>query len=521
MSIPIIEKIKTADNLPSLPTVAIQVIQMTQTEDVSVADIARVIQQDPALTVKVLKVVNSSLFGMSRKISSVQQAMVVLGLRTVKVMVLSFSLVDTMQRRRAGNFDFTGYWRRSLTTAVTAKLLAERLSKSVAEEAFVSGLLCDIGMLAAFHCAGELYLPVLEAYERKEGTIQEIEQRVLGTTHEAITAALLGHWGLPEALCRPVATHHAPVGRPSADGQPPEPLVRVLRAAATLADLFCTDTQAGHLDACRHTLIEELPLAEAALNGVLDAVDSHVKETASLFALKIGPTKSYQEIQAEAVVQLARLSMAAEIERAQTAQREQAARQEVEQLNTRNRELVEKAATDALTGIGNRSAFEDRLKAACSSTAGGRQAMGLLLMDLDRFKKLNDTFGHQVGDEALRQVGGVLRKLGSDTRVPCRYGGEEFALIVTDCTAQSLRELAEELRMSVQQLAIRFGHKQISITVSIGATFAEPGEPDLEPKTIIKRADECLYDAKYAGRNRVVFSPLTGPRPRLPQPVHA
>ena len=162
MPTPIIEKIKTADNLPSLPTVAIQVLQMTQADDVSLADIARVIQQDPALTVKVLKVVNSSLFGMSRRISSVQQAMVVLGLRTVKVMVLSFSLVDTLKDRRNSTFDYTGYWRRSLTTAVAAKSLAERVRPEYAEEAFVCGLLCDIGTLAAYHCARDMYLPVLQ-----------------------------------------------------------------------------------------------------------------------------------------------------------------------------------------------------------------------------------------------------------------------------------------------------------------------------------------------------------------------
>ncbi len=103
----IIERIRSADNLPSLPSVAFQVLQLTRSDDASLADIARVIQQDPAITFKILRVVNSSLFGVARKVSSLQQAVVVLGLRTVKIMVLSFSLIDTFKDSNTGNFDYT------------------------------------------------------------------------------------------------------------------------------------------------------------------------------------------------------------------------------------------------------------------------------------------------------------------------------------------------------------------------------------------------------------------------------
>ncbi len=502
----IIERIKLAENLPSLPTVAIQVLQMTQADDVSLADIARVIQQDPALTVKVLKVVNSSLFGMSRKISSVQQAMVVLGLRAVKVMVLSFSLVDTLKDRRSGAFDYAAYWRRSLTTAVAARTLAECSCREHADEAFVSGLLCDIGMLAAYHCAREVYAPVIERYEADHQPIQGIERLVLGVTHETISAELLDYWGLPEALCGPISAHHAPI----CEGLPEDPasasLSRILRAAAMVADLFCADTQANYLDLCKKRIIEDLPVQEPVLNDALEALDHHVKETASLFSLKIGPTRSYREIQDDAVLQLARLSMAAELERAQIAQRELAVRQQVEQLNSRNQELAQRVVTDALTGVGNRAAFEERLALECEAARADGTSLGLLLLDLDRFKRLNDTFGHQVGDEALRQVGCCLNKLASRTRFPARYGGEEFALIVSNCPPTEFRNLSEELRLSVQSLSIPFGQKRISITASIGAAHLDADDPNLNPKAIIKRADECLYEAKHTGRNRVVFS---------------
>jgi two-component system cell cycle response regulator len=505
MSSNILERIRQADNLPSLPAVAMQVLKMTQADDCSVAEIARVIQQDPALTGRLLKIVNSSLFGLSRKISSLPQATVVLGLRTLKVMVLSFSLVDTMQKRRTGGFDFAGYWRRSLTTAVASRLLAERVRRPLIDEAFVCGLLCDIGMLAASQCAKEIYSNVIEKYDSGKETLQSVELAMLGITHETIGMELLAHWGLPEAVCRAVQTHHSPVSAPAGDDENEVALTRILRASALVSDLFCAETGIAGLGDVQREIATHLPIEEATLVEALETLDVHVKETASLFSINIGPTRGYEEIQTEACVQLARLSMAAELERAQTAQREAAARKQVEVLNDENAKLAQQVATDGLTGIASRAALDQHLRAACRDAGQSGQRVGLLLLDLDHFKKLNDTFGHQAGDEALRQVGGYLQKIGDQTRFAARYGGEEFAILVANATAKQLRELGEEVRATIQKLRISAGPKVISITASIGGACLQTHGADLEPKRLVEQADRCLYDAKHAGRNRVVL----------------
>jgi two-component system, cell cycle response regulator len=506
MTAAILEKIRTAENLPSLPAVAVQVLKMTQADDVSVAEIARVIQQDPALTGRLLKIVNSSLFGMSRQISSLQQAMVVLGLRTVKVMILSFSLVDTMRARKPGAFDFSAYWRRSLTTASASRLLAERVRRTIADEAFVSGLLCDLGMLAAYHCAKNIYTPVVIKYEAGHEPLQVVEQQVLGVTHESMSKELLNHWGLPDALCRTVLTHHAAVDAPTPSQDPTEVvLARIIRASAMIADLFCADVRAGRLDESRQQIIEGLPIDESSLQEMLELLDAHVKETASLFALNIGPTRCYEEIQAEACVQLARLSMAAELERAQIAQREEAVRRKVDELSDQNCKLTQQATTDALTGIGNRAAMERRLQEEVDNAIRQGQYLGVLMLDVDRFKRLNDTFGHQNGDEALRQIGSCLKRIAGDTRFAARYGGEEFVMIVANVTERQLREVAEEIRMGVQELRIPHGQKTISITASVGGSNLSPEHMHFDPKHLIEIADQCLYDAKHGGRNRVVL----------------
>lgn len=504
MSVPLLEKIRQAENLPSLPTVAIQILQMTQADDLSIADIAKVIQQDPALTSKLLRIVNSSLFGMQRKISSLQQATVVLGLRTVRVMVLSFSLVDSLGQKDARHFDYRLYWRRSLTMAVLARLLAERTQKSIADESFVTGLLCDIGMLASVQCARDLYNPVINHYRENRQSMHMVESQVLGLTHETITAALLDHWGLPTEMCEAVRTHHRPLTEGVGNGNLTPMLTKVMRSASMLADVFVEDTHAGHLDLIKRDIMTGLGIPEAELNSLLEEMDAHVKETASLFALNIGETISYQEIQANAVTQLARLTMAAELERAQTAQREQQAQQQVEVLNSVNRALAEKASTDSLTGIANRTAFEDRLGDDCANARKNHTPIGLIMMDLDRFKKLNDTFGHQTGDEALRMVGGVLKQVVTETQFVARYGGEEFAVIIINATARELRALAESIRLAVAKLRVPFEDRYIPITISLGAAHMNPDDPELEPRKLLRRADQYLYEAKNNGRNRVV-----------------
>jgi diguanylate cyclase (GGDEF)-like protein len=504
MSVPILEKIRQAENLPSLPTVAIQVLKMTQSENMSVAHIATVIQKDPALTSKILRMANSSLFGMSRKISSLQQATVVLGLRTLKAIVLSFSLVDLLGREQSDYFDYRRYWRRSLTEAVVARLLAEKVQRSIMDESFVGGLLSDIGILAAVQCAQELYYPALALYRESRQSLQTAEQQILGVTHETISANLLDHWGLPEDLCEAVRTHHQSLTAPTPYEPAVAQLTRILRSASQLADVFVEDTHAGHLQSIQTEIMQGLDVSESVLETLLKELDSHVNKTAALLSLNIGDTISYREIQANAMTQLAQLTMTAEIERAQSAKREQEAQIRAQALDNENRQLAVKAATDGLTGIPNRLAFEQRLRQDCAKARKQHLPIGLILMDLDRFKRLNDTYGHQTGDAVLRMVGGVLKQCMTETQFAARYGGEEFTLIVTGATVRELCTLAEVIRLNVAKLLIPFDDRYLQITASLGVAYMKPDDPDLKPRPLFRQADQYLYEAKNNGRNRVV-----------------
>lgn len=496
MSVPILEKIRSTDNLPSLPVVALEVLRLTRSDNASAAEIAQAIEYDPALASKILKVANSSLFGMPRQISSLRQAMTILGLRTVKVMALTFSLADAMQGKVPGAFDYQLFWRRSLTNAVAARLLAEHIHCPQPDEVFVTALLCDVGMLAAFHADDATYRALLAEFESSHQQIHALEQRFFGADHQLFSSHLLDTWGLPERMVKAVASHHAPLEE-IRNTAPEDHLVRVVVAAGMIGEVFCSPGGAALLHQVTVQIPEILPVSQVSLHGMLQLLHKQVQETASKWAIDIGVARSYKEIQAEAVVELAKLTMAAELERAQLAVREQ-------QLHVENKDLARKASTDGLTGIANRLAMEQHLQEVCGKVVAEDRTVGMLLLDIDRFKKLNDTFGHQVGDTALRLLGDRLRQLNDSNIFTARYGGEEFAIIVLDTPLNQLRGLAEKIRMEIQQIRIPFKDRQIAITVSIGGAVIEKTSPDPSPAGLIALADKFLYQAKETGRNRAI-----------------
>lgn len=502
MSEGLLEKVRKANNLPSLPNVAVEILRLAKAEDVSVEELAAVIQTDPALTVKMLKVVNSTLFGIPRQISSVRQAVSMLGLRSVKVMALSFSLVSALGSAHAEGFDFQLYWRRSLSCAAASRLLGKAVAPPLAEEAFVAGLLTDLGMVASWRCASEMYEPVLRAWTKRERPLAEIESDLLGITHARLGRELLETWGLPESLCNAVGAHHGE-GLASLSGKPLK-LAKIIHSAAAVADLFCQEIPSCELDRVKRQCLEETGIDEDALEEILDKLDEHVCETSRMLSVQVGETVNYAQIQAEAAVQLAQLSLQAEMERAESSRKEEEARMEANQLHKEKKAILEFASMDGLTKVANRAAFDKRLAEEVAHARKEGCTLSLILMDVDHFKKFNDTYGHQAGDQVLRNVAACMRDVVQSKGFVARYGGEEFAVILVGKSARSVCDLAEEIRRAIETHEVEYeGRALRRVTVSLGAVCWEPHCSPLTSEEVIEEADKNLYWAKRNGRNRV------------------
>jgi diguanylate cyclase (GGDEF)-like protein len=178
-----------------------------------------------------------------------------------------------------------------------------------------------------------------------------------------------------------------------------------------------------------------------------------------------------------------------------------------QKLDAANRELRHVSIQDSLTGIANRRHFDDSLKQEWRRALRARRPLALILFDIDYFKQYNDVYGHQAGDECLRAVAGNLAR---HARRPgdwvARFGGEEFAVVLSETDARGAVHLAEQMRAAIDALAIPHSGSAVGRTVSISAGVASmvPESASGEPDELVQWADAALYDAKRQGRNRVV-----------------
>ncbi|WP_176847064.1 diguanylate cyclase [Roseicitreum antarcticum] len=168
--------------------------------------------------------------------------------------------------------------------------------------------------------------------------------------------------------------------------------------------------------------------------------------------------------------------------------------------------LSTKAQIDALTGLWNRRYLDDHLGAEVSALRRRPGALSLLMVDIDHFKHINDTYGHPVGDSVIQEVAEEIKQMSRKSDIVCRYGGEEFAVILKDTDSADALIIAERLREKIFMRDFSDGRKKLRVTVSIGIASSDQLAPDMVlPGAIIEAADRTLYRAKTEGRNRICF----------------
>ncbi len=164
-------------------------------------------------------------------------------------------------------------------------------------------------------------------------------------------------------------------------------------------------------------------------------------------------------------------------------------------------EIERLSLTDALTGLANRRHIDDLIQHELQSTARYGRPLAVMMLDIDRFKDINDHYGHQYGDEVLRSVSAVMAENARAADVLARWGGEEFLLLAPNTDTTGAAELAERIRSSIE--ATPMGKRHLNVTISIGVTEACKSD---SRRSLVRRCDLALYRAKEAGRNRTVFA---------------
>ena len=179
---------------------------------------------------------------------------------------------------------------------------------------------------------------------------------------------------------------------------------------------------------------------------------------------------------------------------------------EVVKLREHLEQVRREAMTDALTKLANRKAFDDELERQCAAAEARRSALGLAVLDIDHFKRFNDTWGHQTGDQVIRYVASVIGRHCTPPRMAARYGGEEFAMLFPAEHGAAIEAALESMRKEIASRALkrRSTNEDLgAVTISIGLAHWREGE---SPACLIERADAALYDSKRGGRNRLSVS---------------
>ncbi len=161
------------------------------------------------------------------------------------------------------------------------------------------------------------------------------------------------------------------------------------------------------------------------------------------------------------------------------------------------------AQIDALTGVPNRLGYEQHIAQEFARWKRFKNSLVLIVCDIDRFKRINDDYGHAAGDKALKTLAKVLSQNIRETDYLARYGGEEFALIMPGATQGDAKMVAEKLRQSIESSGFHFKNEPLTITMSCGVAEFKKGDV---PTDVFERADAALYKAKQTGRNKVVIA---------------
>ena len=659
----ILTELTASGRLPSPTGVALSILELSRDPDTSTEDLADVLQGDPALAGQVLKYANSAESGSRQEITSLNDALVRLGMKVTRQLCLGFSVLSNARSGPCPSFDYSTYWAHSLAMAVSSQAISKRLRSVSPDEAFTCGLLGGIGRLGLASVYPLKYGEVLDRWDRGSGhQLKVLENEEFSTDHSVVSSVLFQDWGLPAYFSEAVEcyeeqeTADAEIG---SEGKAPGfKLAKVLHFADLAANI-CLETgperhplviefmkiglACGFTEDAWIAMYDEILAEWARMGRVLNVVTGNVPSMEDLIhrarqfrqtlpsrrpdgqgktgegsaprpdsvherhkepglevlvvtdspvdmrilekklgaqghhltqavdgqealelALKISPQLILTDwmmpkINGLELARTLRLSRQAAgtyiiimtaqdgsdrlveafdagiddyvtkpINHRVLAARMRAARRIIDlqeemargreelrvtlaelaivnrQQQVLNHQLERMAMEDQLTELPNRRAGLDRLDQEWSRSNRSGEPLLCMILDIDHFKRVNDTYGHDAGDVVLKKTAAVMKNIMRDSDTVCRFGGEEFLVTCPGANLEVAKLVGNRIRVAVEKNRIETPEFQGGVTISIGVAVKSPAHASA--KDMIKDADEALYAAKEAGRNMVCIA---------------
>ncbi len=479
LPLPLQEALKACRTLPSVPVVVLEVLDLCQDDDIGIGKVAKTIARDPALTAKVLKVANSPWYGVRAQVKTLDRAVTLLGINATLSLALSFSLVRGLRKSRSAKFDHQAYWRRSVVAASATRVVGTLVRSGTRDELFLAGLLQDIGMLALNEAMPKVYGPLVASSEGDHSMLVELERKELGADHATVGAWLLSRWNLPENLQAALAGSHDAAG-----AEQYELLARSVAAGSRIAEIWTNPNTAGASICSQVAAHAILGIPADRFEKLLAEIAIDLPEVTQNLDIDIGGSSVINNLLDEARQALVELNL---------------------QAQQQTRLIQIQAQRDELTALFNRSYLNEFLPQEFELCRQTSQSLTVIFLDIDNFKLINDTYGHQGGDAVLISVARVLQTATRNFDTVVRYGGDEFVIVLPNTSEQVAKMVSERICSAVAGRPHKVDDdKTIQVTVSVGCAHFSVRHPFDSSADLLEAADRCLYAAKDSGRNRVV-----------------
>ena len=497
-------KLKSCSNLPSPPKVASELIQLSNDPEANIQDIAKMLKRDPGLSLKILRIANSPLYANPRNVETLTQATLVIGLNGILALALSFSLVKSLRSEKTRGLDYPLYWRRSLIAASISRAIGKICRLTCLEELFTAALMQDIGMLALDRTLPNLYSDD-QFNQACHQDVLAYEKEKIGTTHAAVGSWLLANWRLPERLQMAVSASDDPDRIPAIDDR--AQFARCISLSGLIAELYLTNAKRQAIVEVSQKAHVWLGISPEAFTELFEQMEDLVSNTESLFDYDI-----QENIQIDTILENAREALL--IRNMQAFRQVETLQYNTVVLESQYENLEQSSRVDCLTGAYNRFYLEEILQAAFQSAVSNATSLSFIFFDLDNFKKVNDTHGHQIGDEILKTVAKILKTLVRSTDTIGRYGGDEFMIVMPGVNGTVAETICNRIVLTFREKTHDVGQTQsISVTVSLGIASFEDGQVFESADEMIRAADKALYASKSRGRDRWTAYNTLRPQP--------
>lgn len=492
-----VEQFADSKKLPTLPEVAMRLVQIANQENPDYAEVSRIVRTDPVISGKILKLTNSALFGFRHRVEKIEQAIPKLGITLLRTMVLSFHISshDTHQESLAPILQ--QHWRSSLTQAVLAELIAEKVESLDAPTCFLAAMLQDIGVLAMISEAPLDYMNTVLT-RAKFPDVEAAERRCFGFGHPRVSAEIVKNWGL-ESFIGAIRQHHDRINAivPSQSCR----LKAVLQAANLGATVLISSRQSPtpldvSLSQWAGFMKTHFGMYAEQTDELMSEVNERVEEYSVLFHFNIGERVRADQVVAEAKDLLQEIALKNQIEMMKAG---------------KGAVAQEELYRDSLSGLYNRRFLDEQLNAHLAKGFKRRQPIALMFLDVDKFKQINDSYGHATGDKAIQHVSDWLVDSIRKNDLAIRLGGDEFLVILKTVNEKQFEKIAMRIAREVPPMCIS-ADESINISLSVGCTIYQPdsGAPIADLNWLIDQADQSMYQVKKSGGDSVSIQKFVG-----------